>query len=715
MRITRVRKRDGREAPFDKRKIEHAVARALQAVGDEDLAFASEVADVVDLSLGRRYLAERALGTLQGDPVPSIEEIQDLVEQALIELGHAPVAKAYILYRDRRSRIRSTLEVRRDELGADDAPQRAVRAPRVQVANGLETWRKGRIVAALVEEGDLPRPTAEEIASRVEERVFHSGLKRISTALIRELVDNELVEMGLAHALRRQRPVSVPRHDLRRWLAEPTSRAGDASHGGQRAARGVEDKVGASVLSRYALEDVLSERAAEGHLGGEFFVEDLDRPHLPLLQSAPCELLVRGELGPKAAFQILDEVARLASGVSRGFVLEDAGPLLTALARSSRERRSRAEPLSNFLLSAGAVARALDKSLDLVVAPIGAHSSAFVRALEELALLEDDEHGEHLPRVFAPAAEILALCGERDAARVLELELARGRLVPVFDEPDERFAAPGLRRGSRERGALVLGSVAAVNVARAARRAGPWREDALFEELARTIEAALDALAALREFQRSDKLSKSGVRGRTSHALSPVGLREALRIVSDGEPKPELAARTMAFIAEAAQRFGAARGLSVVVTPFFGERAAVRFAVLDARAFPVQQPLLFDRGQGSSERAPNTYSRGFELAPDEPGPASSNASLLSMHAAASASLRAGAHVPASALRALCASAPPAESPVSAALARLEQARERRRPSGPNLYVLPKAQKPPVEGELWARALEAPANGGIDRS
>ena len=48
------------------------------------------------------------------DAAPGIEEIQDLVEKVLIETGHAKTAKAYILYRDRRSRIREQMEVRKD-------------------------------------------------------------------------------------------------------------------------------------------------------------------------------------------------------------------------------------------------------------------------------------------------------------------------------------------------------------------------------------------------------------------------------------------------------------------------------------------------------------------------------------------------------------------------------------------------------------------------
>ena len=52
---TRVRKRDGREVPFDARKIDAAVSKALDAVGEVDPSFAGEIAGVVTLTLEGRY------------------------------------------------------------------------------------------------------------------------------------------------------------------------------------------------------------------------------------------------------------------------------------------------------------------------------------------------------------------------------------------------------------------------------------------------------------------------------------------------------------------------------------------------------------------------------------------------------------------------------------------------------------------------------------
>lgn len=91
-----VKKRDGRIVPFDKSKIVMAIWKAEKAVGNKDRAIAEELADVVV-----RHLEEKFR-----DQIPTVEEIQDVVERVLMESGLARTAKAYILYRQKRSEIR---------------------------------------------------------------------------------------------------------------------------------------------------------------------------------------------------------------------------------------------------------------------------------------------------------------------------------------------------------------------------------------------------------------------------------------------------------------------------------------------------------------------------------------------------------------------------------------------------------------------------------
>ncbi len=95
--ITSIKKRDGRTVHFDINKIASAVQKAFQAtIGEKDadtcLRLAQEVSDSLEL---------------EGVASPTVEQIQDGVEKVLIEHGYVRTAKAYILYRAERTRVRN--------------------------------------------------------------------------------------------------------------------------------------------------------------------------------------------------------------------------------------------------------------------------------------------------------------------------------------------------------------------------------------------------------------------------------------------------------------------------------------------------------------------------------------------------------------------------------------------------------------------------------
>jgi len=96
--ITKIQKRDGRQVPFNVQKIADAIYKAASAVGGKDfnsaLALAEEVCRILD---------EKAA---KSGNIPSVEDVQDTVEKVLVENGHAKTAKAFILYRANRTRIR---------------------------------------------------------------------------------------------------------------------------------------------------------------------------------------------------------------------------------------------------------------------------------------------------------------------------------------------------------------------------------------------------------------------------------------------------------------------------------------------------------------------------------------------------------------------------------------------------------------------------------
>jgi anaerobic ribonucleoside-triphosphate reductase len=92
-----VRKRDGKLEEFDSERITIAIWKAVRAVGGRDKEQAKQLSDQVVEQLRQRFGEEG---------VPTVEEIQDIVEKTLIENGHARTAKAYILYRKQHQDLR---------------------------------------------------------------------------------------------------------------------------------------------------------------------------------------------------------------------------------------------------------------------------------------------------------------------------------------------------------------------------------------------------------------------------------------------------------------------------------------------------------------------------------------------------------------------------------------------------------------------------------
>ncbi|MCW3995159.1 MAG: ribonucleoside triphosphate reductase [Candidatus Bathyarchaeota archaeon] len=92
-----VLKRDSKLEPFDQERITTAIWKAAKAVGGRDKEQAKKISDEVVAELQKIY---------GDDGVPTVEEIQDIVEKRLIENGHAQTAKAYILYRKQHTDMR---------------------------------------------------------------------------------------------------------------------------------------------------------------------------------------------------------------------------------------------------------------------------------------------------------------------------------------------------------------------------------------------------------------------------------------------------------------------------------------------------------------------------------------------------------------------------------------------------------------------------------
>ena len=90
-----ILKRDGRITNFKKEKITTAIHKAVLATNTNDEKLVEKLTDEVVALIEKR---------IQG--IPTVEDVQNVVEEVLVRHGLYEVAKAYILYRERRSEIR---------------------------------------------------------------------------------------------------------------------------------------------------------------------------------------------------------------------------------------------------------------------------------------------------------------------------------------------------------------------------------------------------------------------------------------------------------------------------------------------------------------------------------------------------------------------------------------------------------------------------------
>ncbi len=146
-KISKVKKRDGRIVDFDKSKIAKAIWKAAESVGGKNKEKSEELAEAVAKRIEENFAGK----------VPSVEDVQDLVEKILIEEGHAKVAKAYILHRQKRADVRKMKSM----LGVADELKMSLNAIKVMASRYL---LKDENLMVVESTGQLFRRVAKAIA-----------------------------------------------------------------------------------------------------------------------------------------------------------------------------------------------------------------------------------------------------------------------------------------------------------------------------------------------------------------------------------------------------------------------------------------------------------------------------------------------------------------------------------------------------------------------
>lgn len=318
----RIQRRNGEIADFDKNKITEAIWKAARSVGGSDRRTADLLADKVILFLSRTH----------DDHLLTIEEVQDAVEKVLIENGHARTAKAYILYRQERARVRQFRQGAKPQSPASEE----ARGGEVEVLTSAEQlvhWDRERITQALVRETGLALAVADRIGREVEKQIIYSKTSRLTASLIRELVNAKLLEYGFTEERQRHSRLGVPLYDIEQMLLGRSEHVRPGH---------LEKALSGSIIRQYALGRVVSSEVAEAHLRGDLYIHDLTEPWRVTDSIQSLEYL------KKSGLCLPDFASRWASAESP---LELVGQLgkFSALLRGTVGRRTQWDGINLFL------------------------------------------------------------------------------------------------------------------------------------------------------------------------------------------------------------------------------------------------------------------------------------------------------------------------------------------------------------------------------
>ena len=281
--IESVKKKNGSIVPYEEAKISLSISQAASETGNGLSTLGKDLAGVVSMYLERYYEKE----------IPSSDEIRKMVDKILRETGHTEVADSYSERRD--------LPVGNPK---EDLFPEELLLVEGTTRDEVRGWGRERISAAIVKEAGLDQAEADEIAAAVERKIFSIGQRRVSTTLIREQVNHELLTRGYGAHFRKQLVVGLPKYDLSLLI------------GGEGAVPRIDPDrlcrtIGETTMRQYALQEIFSRDVADAHLEGRFHVHGIESP-LKLWWLSPSLLYLKQFALHAPGYRILEEPAKTA-------------------------------------------------------------------------------------------------------------------------------------------------------------------------------------------------------------------------------------------------------------------------------------------------------------------------------------------------------------------------------------------------------------------
>ncbi|MHB1340166.1 MAG: anaerobic ribonucleoside-triphosphate reductase [Coriobacteriia bacterium] len=135
----------------------------------------------------------------------------------------------------------------------------------------IDAWDRNKIAESLVRETGIAADIANEIALSVEDRIDGTNLMTVTTAIIREFVDLELLDRGLTTTLKKHTHIGLPMWDVEQIITNANKENSNTTHNPE----SVNLTIAETILKEYALRRVFSDDVAEAHYAGDVHLHDL--------------------------------------------------------------------------------------------------------------------------------------------------------------------------------------------------------------------------------------------------------------------------------------------------------------------------------------------------------------------------------------------------------------------------------------------------------
>ncbi len=135
----------------------------------------------------------------------------------------------------------------------------------------IDTWDRQKISDSLVRETGIDPALADEIALAVEDRIDRTNLMTVTTAIIREFVDLELLERGLTTTLKKHTHIGLPMWDVEQIITNANKENSNTTHNPE----SINLTLAETILKEYALRRVFTDDVAQAHYNGDIHIHDL--------------------------------------------------------------------------------------------------------------------------------------------------------------------------------------------------------------------------------------------------------------------------------------------------------------------------------------------------------------------------------------------------------------------------------------------------------